>query len=492
MLLAARDYMRANKTGRTEVWICSDVRENDWNAESGRWQTLRDSFLEFSQGVRFHLLAYPQTAPGNLSVRVTDVRRTETSDAAELVLNLVIVREGGADFRGTIPVQFEIDGARSEIDVEMVGSRFELKEHRIPLERSRVRGWGKVSIPADANPADNEYWFAFDKPAPRRTIIVAEDAQAAHPLQLAAGIAPDPAVTCAAEMIGPEQLAAVEWDSVALVMWQAPLPEGEGAKLLRGFVDRGGQVIFFPPRAPGKEEFFGGRWKAWVDDGRNLIVESWRGDQDLLANTQSGASLPVGELEIRQYCGLAGELTPLATLRGGAPLLARATTTRGGVYFCATTPAVRDSSLATGGVVLYVLIQRALAEGALALGSTRQLVAGDRPAGEDQRGWKQLSGVHEALSTDFSLHRGVYQAGDRLIAVNRSPREDAAAVLSEGRVADLFKRLDFARVNDRAGNIASLIQEVWRLFLAAMMMALLVEAYLCLPKPARPRATSTA
>ena len=78
MLQAARDYIRANKSGRTEIWICSDLRENDWNAESGRWQALRDGFLEFPQGVRFHLLAYPQTAPDNLSVRVTDVRRQQT------------------------------------------------------------------------------------------------------------------------------------------------------------------------------------------------------------------------------------------------------------------------------------------------------------------------------------------------------------------------------------------------------------------------------
>ena len=88
MLLAARDYIRANKSGRTEIWICSDLRENDWNAESGRWQSLRDSFLEFSQGVRFHLLAYPQTAPDNLAVRVTDVRRQQAAEGAELLVSL--------------------------------------------------------------------------------------------------------------------------------------------------------------------------------------------------------------------------------------------------------------------------------------------------------------------------------------------------------------------------------------------------------------------
>ena len=54
-------------------------------------------------------------------------------------------------------MQFEIDGARSEVTVEMTGPTFELKDHRIPLERRPERGWGKVSIPADANPADNDF-----------------------------------------------------------------------------------------------------------------------------------------------------------------------------------------------------------------------------------------------------------------------------------------------------------------------------------------------
>ena len=55
---------RPTKPGRTEVWICSDLRENDWNADerplAGACATRS---CEFPQGVRFHLLAYPQTAP---------------------------------------------------------------------------------------------------------------------------------------------------------------------------------------------------------------------------------------------------------------------------------------------------------------------------------------------------------------------------------------------------------------------------------------------
>jgi hypothetical protein len=472
MLQVARDYIRANKTGRTEIWICSDVREDDWNADSGRWQSLRDSFL---------------------AVRVTGVRRQKAGDAAELLISLKLTREGGGDARESVPVHFEIEGARSELTVEMVGGSFELKDHRITLEKGRERGWGKVSIPADANPADNDFYFAFDQPPARHAIVVAEDALAARPLQLAAAIAPDPALRCSAEVVATEGLAAVEWEKVSLLLWQAPLPEGETAKLVQSFIDRGGHAIFFPPRNLSSVELFGARWKVWVDENKEVPVENWRGDQDLLSHTQSGTPLPVGQLQVRRYCGLGGEFTQLATLRGGAPLLAKVTTNRGGVYFCATTPGVGDSSLAMGGVVLYVLVQRASSGGAAALANTRDLVAGEPTGGEDPAKWKPLATTDDAISTDYPLHRGVYSSGDRLLAVNRPASEDVAPVLADRKLSELFRGLDFVRVDDEAGNYSALVQEIWRLFLIAMIVAMVVEAGLCLPKKApRPVGVATA
>jgi hypothetical protein len=481
MLEAARDYVRTNRPGRTEIWICSDLRRNDWNADSVRWQTLRDSFLEFPQGVRFHLLAYADAAGGNVAVRVTNARRRQTADGAELLVSLKLAREGGADGKVTLPVQFEIEGARSEVTVEMDGPTYELKDHRIPIERTRERGWGKVSVPADANSADNDFYFVFDRPQPRRTLIVADDPRAVAPLQLAAAISPDPAVPCSAEVITREQLTTAEWDALSLLLWHAPLPEGDSAQAVQAYVKRGGQVVFLPPRAPGDAEFMGVRWQGWVDEQADLPIETWRGDQDVLANTQSGAALPVGRLQIRRHCGLAGELTPLASLKGGQPLLARLPTSRGGVYFCATTPDTGDSSLATNGVVLYVLVQRALAAGAAVLGQARQLTAGDATA-EEATAWRQVTGAPDAISTDYPHHAGVYLAGEKLLAVNRAPAEDQAAVLADDRVGELFKGLDFTRVDDRAGSAAGLIQEIWRAFLVGMLVALLAEATLCLPR----------
>ena len=489
MLQAAYEYIKTNKPGRTEVWICSDIRENDWNAAGGRWKSLQTGFLEFPQGVRFHLLAYPKADPGNHAIRVTDVRRIKTADAAEVLVSLTVTREGSAETKETIPVEFEIDGARSQVMVEINGSKAELKDHKLPIERTRERGWGKVSIPADANIADNDFWFTFDQPAPRLTVVVAEDAQAARPLQLAASISPDPAVKATAEIVSPEQLAGVEWDRTALVLWQAQLPDAESAKVIQAFVDRGGEVVFFPPASPNSNEFLGAKWGAWVESAVEKPIENWRGDQDILAQTISGAPLPVGALSIRRTCGLTGEFTTLASLKGGAPLLTRASTNTWGVYFCATTAAPADSDLAREGVVFYVLVQRCLAAGASSLGLTRQLIAGD-VAGETPSTWKRLSGDDEgvSISTDYAFHRGAYGAGDRILAVNRPASEDSAKVVPDATVAGLFKGLDFARVDDQAGNLSALIQEIWRLFLMTMMAAMVAEAALCLPKTVKTRA----
>jgi hypothetical protein len=289
---------------------------------------------------------------------------------------------------------------------------------------------------------------------------------------------------------------------------------------VQAFVDRGGVALFVPPRAPGNEELFGIRWTEWKESEEGISVETWRGDHDLLARTQSGAALPVGELRVRRHCGLAGEPTRLATLRTGDPLVARAVTNRGAAYFCATTANPGDSSLATDGVVLYVLVQRALAAGAAVLGNTRQVTAGDRSlfgpasssvtnpanAATENRGgdeaksdppvasassqrereaWMRVAGAEDAISTEYPYHQGVYLAGERLFAVNRAADEDHAPIMVERSVADLFRGLDFSRVDDEAGSAASLIQEIWRLFLASMMAALVVEAALCLPRAVR-------
>src|SRR6188508_221475 len=57
LLQGALDYISANQTGRTDVWLVSDLRQSDWNAAGGRWTALRGAFATLP-AVRFQVLAY--------------------------------------------------------------------------------------------------------------------------------------------------------------------------------------------------------------------------------------------------------------------------------------------------------------------------------------------------------------------------------------------------------------------------------------------------
>ena len=72
-----------------------------------------------------------------------------------------------------------------------------------------------------------------------------------------------------------------------------------------------------------------------------------------------------------------------------------------------------------------------------------------------------------------------------MLAVNRPAAEDQAAVLNDDRVAGLFQGLDFSRVDSSAGSSRSLVEEIWRLFMQVMIVAMIIEASLCLPKLGR-------
>ena len=71
-----------------------------------------------------------------------------------------------------------------------------------------------------------------------------------------------------------------------------------------------------------------------------------------------------------------------------------------------------------------------------------------------------MAGSSDALSTEMGLHAGVYQRGDRLVAINRPAAEDAASILADGRIDELFAGLSFSRISGRAGDDGSFVKEI--------------------------------
>jgi hypothetical protein len=520
LLQAACDQIGASKSAASTIWICSDQRANDWKVSDGAWSAIREAVAKVPQSVRLTLLGYAEPAADNLAVRVTRATLEPREKAWELLLDIAIRRQAdGGPAR--VPVQIELGPARSTVEVELTGTETVLSRHAIPIdaaalaqtaamaggaegdrESAQANGWGRVSIPTDSNPADNDFYVAFGTPPIRRTLVVTEDSQAGgqtkQTLELIAGIPPDKLLRAATEAVAAEAVADMSLDDVALILWQAALPEAAAADAVNRFIARGGQVIFLPPDSPTTTAFNGMAWQTWTEHSPPLRPSSWRADEGLLAATLTGAALPVGELELRRTCGITGEGTPLAVLPDGRPLLVRAAGDRGGASFLATTPAVRDSDLAANGVVLYAVVQRAIDAGLETVGNARQVDAGAMVLGgtdaggqrssqqrssqqRSQEDWRQIAGPPSA-STETGFHAGVYASRGRLLAVNRPAAEDAAEVVDDRQIETLFQGLSFSRFEQKAGGLGAIVEEVWRLFLVALLVALVVEGLLCLPR----------
>ena len=145
MLQTALDYVVTNQTGRTDIWICSDLQVSDWAVDDGRWSGLREGFGEH-EGVRFYLLSYAEIAAENISVWVSEVRRRSAGQSAELVFDVKLRAPGSTD-AASIPLEFVINGARSVLNVKMAESEYLLQGHTVPLDDAIKDGWGEWTFP---------------------------------------------------------------------------------------------------------------------------------------------------------------------------------------------------------------------------------------------------------------------------------------------------------------------------------------------------------
>lgn len=481
------EYMDTNETGRTDVWICSDLRRNDWNPTAGRWESVRKE-LAARDGVRLFLLTYPDIAEDNLAVAVSGVHRRESLEGAELVMDIRITRSGAADEPKPIELVVVIDGARSRLDLEMTGSQLVRNGHSIPLDKDAKQGWGRVELPRDSNLADNTYNFVYAEPAVRKTVIVSDDDRAAEMFRIATRTPVDSSLIYESEILPSASSNAIAWEETALVVWQAPLPDGLLAKQLEDFVNSGRSVIFFPPESPNGNTVLGGTWGDWMtpEKGEQFTFKPWRTDADLLANTQSGSPLPVGQVQCYRACRLdTSNSTSLWQLDSGMPLLARATTDQGAAWFCSTLPTVGESNLLRNGVTFYVMMQRALARGASVLGMARQLEAGLLP-GSAGTEWKPLDETSKQnWNSQRTISAGLYESDGKLLALNRPLAEDTAPVMGDEALNEVLAGLEYTRIDDKVGGAMQLANEVWRTFLVIMIFALIAEALLCVPeKPA--------
>ena len=124
MLEAARDYIKANRAGRTEI---SDLLRTSARTigmpTAGRGTpsaAVSSNCRRGSASISWRILKRARQ-PGRARDRCPPAT---VGQQAELLVSLLLLREGNKNDKATVPVGFEIDGARTEVNVEMTGPQY--------------------------------------------------------------------------------------------------------------------------------------------------------------------------------------------------------------------------------------------------------------------------------------------------------------------------------------------------------------------------------
>jgi len=471
---AALTWLEENQTGTAELWIASDLQRTNWKPDDERWLPLQAQLAAFQQRVRLRVLAVGGESEADTSVTLQDILRTDREDRAELLVSVDIQRSGNQ--AATMPVTVNLNGTPAQYEVAVEGGNLRWRQ-RLSLGTQRGSGWGYVEVPADANQRNNRTWFVYGPPAKLRTTIVTEDSRIGPWLAAAASAAPG-GTQREARVLSPADAAGLTFDGDVLILWQAALPASDVATKLDAFVQSGGVLVFLPTGKADADQFASQGWGALekAAEDQTFRVERWEEKEGPLAKTEEGFSLPLNLAAITQRQRINGNAPALATFTDSGSLLTRQTLGRGHVYFLASLP-MREWSTLGNGPVLVPVVQRLLQSGSRRLTQASLMQCGDLTAVDQALPWQPVEGG----GTNPQLETGIYRAGERLAALNRASGEDSAEVATREEVSKALAGVPLQWFEETGQNGDRMQGEVWRLFVTAMLIFLLVESFLVMP-----------
>ena len=472
MLQSALDWLVDNQAGIAEIWIASDLQATNWLPDDSRWESLMESFNSLKQKVRIRMLATTQDSPMNASISVSQLARIKSNEIGEVRLAVDIKRTKINN--DTEPIKQTINGVTTEIEAKVNGQATRWR-HRIEVDE-QSGGWGKLELSPDGNPQDNITYYRYDDDFSMEGLVISESKLS--PLWQAAASTVNISARKPAKILAPNEFSKSDLRDSTLVIWHAPLPQGDTSIALREFINEGGRLVFFPTGEATTVRFVGLGWgEKQTTEKDPFKIGRWDEDQGPLANTDEGLLLPLNQLTVKQRQKIVGEAAILAAFNDGQAFLARQTIGQGEVYFCSSLPLLTWSNLGDG-MVIVPMIQRLLAAGSSRFQRNFIIETGRASAGDMQLEWTSAeTGQRGNLQTEA----GVYRSGDRWLVVNRPEKENEFKRVEDEKVSALFSGLTFRLFQAQRDN-TSLQSEIWDKFLILMLIALLIEAWLICPK----------
>lgn len=490
MLQKALEYIAVNKPGNCQVWMCSDMKQNDWDLNSGLWASIKDEFPNLNDNIQLLLVPLTQSQPNNTGVRVLNAQRVLAGNAAKVEFSLKVWQQGEIqpDSVNELSLDINVNGTVSRSKIEVTGRESIIDGLAVDIDPAQTNGWGWVRIPQDASQSDNISYFSYSPVQLSRTLLINPQADANGPLVWISESSPDGNMNNAVQVANSERFTEVDISDTNLILWDDILPEDQSTiTRLEAYVESGGQLVFMPQADESDLRFNGTGFGELVSTTRDKAfqIESWKTDEGLLAHALDNSSLPVGELNIFQYRKiLSGQSAPLILSRfeNGDPFLIKSAHQNGFSYFLSTRLDPAWSDLSSNGIVAYVMVQRAIAIGVSSRQGQNLRIAGELPLNQAAK-WVRLAGNDEAPTKENAAIAGVYQTGNnQFVAINRSPGEDGSPNVPTDAVKEGFGELPLQIIGDgNRDSESGIVQEIWRIFLIIMVLALLLEAYFSLP-----------
>ncbi|MBT3294879.1 MAG: hypothetical protein HN919_07590 [Verrucomicrobia bacterium] len=221
MFQAALDYLIRNKTGRTELWVASDLQASNWLPQRRDWLQLGAQLAALPQDVRVRLLALSDGYQHNVAVGLQHAQRRV--GATPQTLGLALDISSAVPRPDVFPMIITLDGTRSQVDLTLNTPTLHYQRNLELLAGKPAGGWGKVELPADDNLRDNSCYFVYGDDVPLAAVVVSDTPAVARYLRLAASPVSG-RFGRACEVLAPREAATMAWQELALLIWQAPPP----------------------------------------------------------------------------------------------------------------------------------------------------------------------------------------------------------------------------------------------------------------------------
>ncbi|HON06486.1 MAG TPA: hypothetical protein PLW02_00130, partial [Verrucomicrobiota bacterium] len=434
--------------------------------DSERWKDIVPRLSAVVGNLRVRLLRIANPQPfDDVGIVVSEAIIKKSATAKVLEIEMQIERSSIEE--KNLPINLLVDGEQQYFEIPCQGQSMRYR-HRITLEKNLDSSWGKIEIPADANLRNNVGYFVYNPVPVLKAAVVCSNTIGSKFLALA--VSPGD-TNRSAELVLRERADSMNFADYALVIWQGLLPDNSAK--LREYIEAGGVVIAFG--SGGKSASLEGISLGNIEEADNekpFKINNWYEKDGILARTEEGFSIPLNELFVYKRQPLSGG-NAIAYFEDGSAFITRKIIGRGQLVVCATT-AEPDWSSLRDGTVLVPLIQRLFNAGARRITQSDMLVCGENSLNNSMQ-------IRAIEGNDYKINAGVYRVDGRLVAINHPPDEDIFEIVDETVARKLFSSVPVAYFEEKTAEGQGFQSEIWRTFLIAMVMFLIIESILVLP-----------